>query len=264
MEVGKNYDCYAESAEIQTTEPKNGVYWVMLVAQYRFPESGKVMPYRHFLASRNIETNTSELKVDKSGVSEKEKLETRYGVSLNNFEFDQNKLSPEIIVQALIVADNYKGKTGIKIGFIREKFKNESKPADKAALMRDFGALFRATSPKPATAPTVHAPNSAPPKASPPKATPPTPPKAPEAPEAPKGSQGAEPPPHKAAPSTAEECWSLFRSLEGNKARTDNDVGPDFWDLIQRTFGHQQQERLTPADWGTLKEKIVDMETMPF
>ncbi len=260
MEAGKYYDCFAETAEIQTTEPKNGVYWVFLKVQYRFPESGKVMTFRHFLASHDIEKDTSELRTDQSGVAEKEKLEKRYGVDLTNFEFDQTKLSPDIIVQAKIVTDNYNGKTGLKIGGIYEK-KEASKPVDKAALLRDFGSLFRATAQKRPAAPTVHAPNSAPPKASPPKATPPTPPKAPEAP---KGSQGAEPPPHKAAPSTAEECWSLFRSLEGNKARTDNDVGPDFWDLIQRTFGHQQQERLTPADWGTLKEKIVAMETVPF
>ena len=251
LEAGKSYECFAESAEIYAgKEDEQGRFSLSVKMRYRFPKTGDVLTHYHCLVKKD-----GTLMEDNSGVTEIKKLEQRYGVDLSNFEFDNNKLSPDIVVRAFLVEEEYKGKKSPRIAKIydNDSKPQEPKPIDKALLQRRFGSILRAAHAE-TRKPTVAAPNAGAPAGQAPKPIP-TPPKA--APAKPKGSQG-----YNGDPSTMEECWTEF--CEVNKEMSEADKSDAWWKLQEEVFGHTKQESLTPKDWGFLKVKIQEMEQIPF
>lgn len=258
MQLQPDYhDCFAERAEVMESKPdeKTGKTSLMVRMTYRFPSTGETLDHYHILVKKD-----GTLNVDRSGVSEVSKLEQRYGVDLSNFEFDNNKLSPDIIVRAKVEEETreYKGKTykDLRIARIYDNGRKESQPVDKAALGRRFGSILRAAHSS-NRAPTVSKPSTAPSKG-PGKAGAPTPPppaaKAP--PAAPTASDGGI--------SSAQECWAIFCELPDFKHMSEGNRGEAWWKMLDETFGHRQQERLSPQEWGAMKEKLEGMEQIPF
>ena len=249
LEAGKFYDCYAEKAEFHAGKPdEQGRQSLSVKMLYRFPESGTRLTFYHVIFKKD-----GTMKTDKSGVSELEKLSKRYNVDLSGMEFDNTKLTPEIIVRARIGEEEYKGEMQPRILDIYDSSQpREEKPVDKADLMRKFGAQLRAASAS-VRNPTVSKPNAAPPKAA---AAKPKPTPSPKAKAAPKGYQGPD--------SSMDEVWGLFSSLKMNEGVDEGTMGDQWFEFLQKTFGHQQQERLTPNEWGYAKTQVEAMEQVPF
>lgn len=244
------HDCYAESAELYEGKPDEQKRTSLcLKVDYRFPETGQVITHYHCLVKRD-----GTLSTDKSGVTEVDKLQKRYGIDLSTFEVDNTKFTPDIVVRALVKEEEWKGKTRLVIDSVYDSGKREEAPVDKAALARRFGSTLRAV--KRPAAPTVSAPNAAPPKGSATAATPPTP-KAP--PAAPKGKQG---PATAVEPSDLNEVWAHFVSV--HKDLPQGQLEDAWFPFLKETWGHSRQESATPEEWGIAKAKLVDMEKVPF
>ncbi len=270
LEAGKVYECFAERAEMQLSKPDENTGEMSLYVKmtYVFPATGDRLDAYHTLvkkdgtvASQPVDRNDPE----GPQITEQAILERRYGVNLSEGEFDNTKLSPDIKVRALIgeETNTWRGKTSKRLR-IRRIYGNESqqRPADKATIMSRFGSILRASHADAARlAPTVSAPNSPPPKGAERPATPPTPKAPPAAPKASQRSAKAAPP---AAPSNIDECWNLFTSLDSNKGIEKEALYQNWYALIEETFGHRNQEQLDERSWGTLKERLVSMEKVPF
>lgn len=252
LEAGKSYPCYAESAEIVPGTPDDdGRFSLNVVMKYRFTDTGEVLKGWHCLVKKD-----GTLMEDKSGVTEIKKLEQRYGVDLSNFEFDNNALSPDIVVKAFLVDHEYKGKKYLKIASVydADKKEPERKPVDKDLLRRRFGSILRAAHTE-TRKPTVAPPNAGAPAGQAPKPIP-TPSRP--APAKPTGSQG-----FNGDPSNMDECWNEFRIVNKDMSKADLENG--WFNLLDDTFGKGcKQESLTPRDWGFLKVKIQEMEQIPF
>lgn len=252
LKPGEFYDCFAEHADFH--EGKNG--GLFLKVTYRFPKTGDKLDFYHTLIRKDgtvMEFPVDRKNPDGPKTTEQAVLEARYGFDLSQFEVDQSKLTPEIIVRALIEekTSEYKGQmrteTRIKAIYPTSASVAKRQPVDKASLMRRFGSALRAGHAAAArTAPAVAKPNAPAPAPAEPVAAPPKP-------------AYAEP------PSTLEECWSAFCA-----ATPDMDEGTrtnEWFALLQRSIGHQKQESATPQEWGRVKTHIDTMgqpDEIPF
>lgn len=258
LEPGKYYDCYAESAEFH--EGKSG--GLFLKVKYRFPKTGDVLWHYHQLVGKD--GTIREFPVDRNNpdgpkTTEQELIEKRYGVDLSNFEFDQSKLSKDILLRALIKEETreYKGemRTEIRIRGVYDKDRDDggsAPPPDKNALMRRFGSALRAGhSSASRPAPAIAKPNAPAPK------TPPAPPANKKAP--------APAPAATSSTSSLDECWEAF--CNANKDVDEGTLTNEWFALLQRTIGHQKQERATPEEWGLVMAAIKTLgadDDVPF
>ena len=260
LKAGDFYDCFAEKAEFW--QGRSGALSIKMT--YRFPKTGDSLVYYHVIVK--ADGTVTRFPVDRRNpdgpkTTELEVLEKRYGVDLSNadMEFDQTKLSKDIIVRALIEEETgeWEGQPFRRLRIRRIYPSNQGggggergpTQPDKDALRRKFGSALRACHSGTRT-PTVDKPNAPAPASKP--AAPPAPPNASAAPQ------------KNVKTSSLDECWQMLRSLPSFKDADEGVITEKWFELIQSTVGHVQQERITPEEWGRVMVKIEEMDEVPF